>query len=179
MRKFMSGSHFPTMLSKGANNIVIALSNEEAAKLFHPDQEAELEREVENIRFANSINELVVRFLRVEHDPERGDLLLVMERLFPVDFRAYEVNRRQLWMDVFEHELRQLHRAGFVHRDLLRMPRRPGMTFDNILLTENGLRLIDAGISCLRQRTPERLFQLMVLKEMDELNQFKRFFLNR
>jgi hypothetical protein len=43
--------------------------------------------------------------------------MLVMERIKPIGFRAYEVEMRELWLDVFESELKELHQAGFVHRE--------------------------------------------------------------
>ncbi len=55
-----------------------------------------------------------------------------MERLYPMDFRAYECEKRELWLEVFEDELKQLHKAGFAHRDLRRPSDMPGLTFDNI-----------------------------------------------
>lgn len=167
------------MLSHGANNVVIALSDNEVGKLFEEGNRAELIREAELMQFANSVNDLVVRFLRMEQHRESGNDMLVMQRLYPIDFRAYEIERRQLWLDVFEHELKQLHQAGFVHRDLIRMAERPGLKYDNILLTASGLRLIDVGISTMRGQVEERLFRLMVKKELEELEQFKSFFLNR
>lgn len=30
--------------------------------------------------------------------------MLVMERLYPMDFRAYEYEKRELWLDVFESD---------------------------------------------------------------------------
>ena len=45
----------------------------------------------------------------------------------------------------------QLHKAGFVHRDIKRPSGLNGEYFDNVLLTNNGLRLIDVGISALRE----------------------------
>lgn len=96
-----------------------------------------------------------------------------------MDFRAYEHEKRELWLDVFESELRELHQAGFAHRDLRRPSDIPGLTFDNIFLTQTGLRLIDVGISALRSQVGERLFERFVQQEMDEIEQFRTFFLSR
>ncbi|WP_461066363.1 hypothetical protein [Spirosoma horti] len=70
-----------------------------------------------------------------------------MERLYPLDFRSLEISKRELLLDVFEDELRQLHQAGFVHRDVRRPSDQSGERYDNVFLTNQGLRLIDAGIS--------------------------------
>ncbi len=82
-------------------------------------------------------------------------------------------------LDVFEAELRLLHRAGFVHRDLRRPSDMPGLTFDNIFLTPEGLRLIDVGISALKTQVGEQLFERFVHQELAELEAFREFFLSR
>jgi len=96
-----------------------------------------------------------------------------------MDYRAYEVEIRELWLDVFEDELRALHQAGFVHRDLKRPSDIGGLAFDNILLTEQGLRLIDVGISALRSQVGEVIFEKYVAVELREMELFKDYFLNR
>ncbi len=102
------------------------------------------------MKFANAVNELLVKFIRLDFDEEKKSDMLVMEGIYAVDFRSYEIEKRELWMDIFEYELKQLHHlAGFVHRDLRRPSNLPGDRFDNILLTNAGLRLIDVGISAL------------------------------
>jgi serine/threonine protein kinase len=84
-----------------------------------------------------------------------------------------------LWWSVFEDELTALHRAGFVHRDLKRPSDIGGSAFDNILLTETGLRLIDVGISALRSQVNERIFNKYLEIELQEMKLFKTYFLNR
>ena len=78
-----------------------------------------------------------------------------MERIFPIDLRSYEVEIRELWLDVFEDELKHLHHSGFVHRHLKRAKNLGGLAFDNILLAQSGLRLIDVGISALKNKVGE------------------------
>ncbi len=102
-----------------------------------------------------------------------------MERIKPIDFRAYEVEIRELWLDVFESELAELHKAGFVHRDLKRPSNIGGLAFDNILLTESGLRLIDVGISAIISQVGEKIFKKYVKIEVEEMGQFREYFLNR
>lgn len=111
---------YPRTLSSGANNTVIALSEAEVGKLFHGDTRSDIGSEADKLRFANGVNELVVRHIRLDVNEELDVDMLVMERLYPMDFRAYEHERRLLWLDVLEDKLRQLHHAGFVHRDLCR-----------------------------------------------------------
>lgn len=90
---------YPRTLSTGANNTVIALSDTEVGKLFFGDTRSDIGSEAEKMKFANAVNGLVVRFVRLdvfENDSE----MLVMERLYPLDFRAYEQEKRLLWLEI-------------------------------------------------------------------------------
>lgn len=96
-----------------------------------------------------------------------------------MDYRAYEVSRRELWIDLFKTELFKLHAEGFVHRDLKRPSNIGGDRFDNIMLTDKGLRLIDVGISVLRSHVSEQMFERYISQELDELKIFEEYFLSR
>ncbi|MBX7153684.1 MAG: hypothetical protein K1X91_01895 [Bacteriodetes bacterium] len=170
---------YPRTLSSGANNTVIVLSDSEVGKLFTGDTRSEIGSEAEKMQFANSINSLVVEFKRLEFNEDLNAEMLVMERIYPFDFRSYEVEMRELWLSVFEDELRALHAAGFVHRDLKRPSSISGLSFDNILLTNSGLRLIDVGISALRRQIGDVIFEKYVEVELQEIQDFRDYFLNR
>jgi serine/threonine protein kinase len=170
---------YPRQLSQGQNNPVIALSDTEVAKLFTGDTRSDIGSEAEKMQYANGINELVAKFIRLDRNETNGWDMLVMERIYPLDYRSYEVEIREMWLDVFENELNALHANGFVHRDLKRPSNIPGERFDNILLTSKGIRLIDVGISFIRKQVGEKIFEAALEKEKEELEQFKSFFLNR
>lgn len=102
-----------------------------------------------------------------------------MERIHPIDYRAHEVERRKVWYDVFADEVAQLYANGFVHRDLKRPSDLDGLAFDNILLTERGLRLIDVGISALKHQAGDRIFARYVEHEQVVMALFREYFLNR
>ncbi|TLV00433.1 hypothetical protein [Dyadobacter luticola] len=170
---------YANRLSSGANNAVIALSEKEVAKLFLEDTRSDIGSEAEKMKFANNVNGLVVKFIRLDFHEEIQAEMLVMERLKPMDFRAYEVGVRELWLDVFEDELKQLHAAGFVHRDLRRPSGIGGLYYDNILLTDQGLRLIDVGISALKSQVGDKIFEKYLETEKAEIDAFKDYFLNR
>ncbi|MBD2752425.1 hypothetical protein [Spirosoma validum] len=170
---------YPRQLSAGANNAVIALSDTEVAKLFTGDTRSDIGSEAEKMKFANVINDLVVKFVRLDYSDELQAEMLIMERIRPIDYRAYEIERRELWYDVFAHELEQLHKSGFVHRELKRPSDLDGLAFDNILLTEQDLRLIDVGISALKSQVGNRIFNKYTEIEQDELHRFRDYFLNR
>jgi serine/threonine protein kinase len=170
---------YPRKLSSGANNTVIVLNDNEVAKLFIGDTRSDIGSEAEKMKFANSINDLIVKFIRLDFNEELQAEMLVMERIHPLDYRAYEVEIRELWMDVFEDDLKALHKAGFVHRDLKRPSDLTGLAFDNILLSNKGLRLIDVGISALRQQVGDKIFEKYLEIETQEMILFKDYFLNR
>lgn len=130
---------YPRRLSSGANNTVIVLSDTEVAKLLTDDTRSD-------------IGSLVAKFTRLDFDDTIDAEMLVMERIYPIDFRAYEAALRTLWLDVFEDASTRLHKAGFVHRDLKRPYYIGGLAFDNILFANTGLRLIDVGISALKKQ---------------------------
>ena len=48
-----------------------------------------------------------------------------------------------------------------------------------VFLTESGLRLIDLGISALKQSVGENLFKKFVEEELNEIIDFKEYFLSR
>jgi len=170
---------YPRKLSAGANNTVIVLSDVEVAKLYTDDTRSDIGSESEKMKFANEINDLVVKFIRLEYSVPLRAEMLVMERIRPIDFRAYEVEVRELWLDVFDDELNALHSAGFVHRDLKRPSDIGGLAFDNILLTEQGLRLIDVGISALQKQVGDIILGKYVEIELQEMAEFREYFLNR
>jgi serine/threonine protein kinase len=170
---------YPRLLSSGANNRVVAVSTTEVAKLFIGDTRSDIGSEAEKMKFANTINGLVAKFIRLDFDESMQAEMLVMERIYPMDYRAHEVEKRELWWEVFEHEVIELHKAGFVHRDIKRPSNLSGLAFDNILLTNEGLRLIDVGISALRSQVGDKLFDKYRETELQEMAEFKEYFLNR
>ncbi len=170
---------YPKTLSSGENNTVIALSETEAGKLYFHDTRSDIGSEAEKMKFANKVNGLAVKFIRLDVDENTSSDMLVMERLYPMDFRAYEIEKRGLWFDFFRDELKELHEAGFVHRDIKRPSEISGMPYDNVFLTEKGLRLIDLGISALKNVVGDKLFDKYLSEESEELKEFKEYFLSR
>lgn len=170
---------YPRKLSSGANNTVIVISDAEVAKLFIGDTRSEIGSEAEKMQFSNTVNNLVVKFVRLDYNEILQAEMLVMARIHPIDFRAYETEIRQLWLDIFEDELKQLHEAGFVHRDLRRPSNIGGLAFDNVLLTHTGLRLIDVGISALQKQVGDKIFEKYIEIENKEMAAFSEYFRNR
>jgi len=163
-------------LSYGANNVVIALNEFEAAKIYEDDTRSDIGSEAQKMKFANTINSLVVKFIRLDTDEEKNCVMLVMERLYPIDFRSMEVEKREVIFSVFENEIRQLHHSGFVHRDLKRPSNISGEPFDNIFLTDKRIRLIDVGISALRTQVGDVFFKNLLKKITRICSRLNRIF---
>ncbi len=128
--------NYPRKLTYGANNTVIVLSDTEVGKLFTNDTRSDIGSEAEKMKFANTINGLLVKFERLEHNEALDANMLVMERIYPIDYRAYEVEMRKIWLDIFEEQLKKLHNEGFVHNDLNRPSNISGDRFDNIFFNK-------------------------------------------
>ena len=79
---------YPRRLSSGANNTVIVLNDSEVGKLFTDDTRSDLGSEAEKMQFANQVNSLVVKFFRLEFNESISAEMLVMERIYPIDFRC-------------------------------------------------------------------------------------------
>ncbi len=172
-------ANYPRKLSYGANNTVIVVSDTEVGKLFTNDTRSDIGSEAEKMKFSNTINDLVVKFHRLEYNQNLNANMLVMERIYPIDYRAYEVEMREIWFDIFEEQLKELHEKGFVHNDLKRPENISGDRFDNIFLTQQGIRLIDVGISILKHQVGDNFFKSYIENELKELAEFKEYFLNR
>jgi serine/threonine protein kinase len=170
---------YPSLLSYGANNKVIALTETEVAKLYVGDTRSDIGSEAEKLKFANGINGLLAKFIRLDYDETLQAEMLVMERIYPIDYRAHEVEKRELWLDVFFEKIKELHKNGFIHRHIKRAAEIVGLAFDNVLLTNHGIRLIDVGISVLQTQVGDKLFEKYLEIENKELQEFKEYFLSR
>ena len=117
----------------------MAITITEAGKVFTPDSRVEVTVEARNMQYANRINSLVVKFVRI--DIQGDNQILVMERLIPIEPRGIEVEVRETMYSVLKDQMIELHAHGFCHRDIRRPSGLGGRYFDNVILTESGLRL--------------------------------------
>ncbi len=168
-------SKYPHELSRGNNNVVVAITKTEAGKVFTPDSRVEVTVEARNMQCANRINSLVVKFIRI--DIQGDNQVLVMERLIPIEPRGIEVEVRETMYSVLKDQLIELHSQGFCHRDIRGPSGFGGRYFDNVILTESGLRLIDVGISAIRDNDNTELFNKYVESELKELQEFYDYFI--
>ena len=129
------------LLSQGENGQVVVLSTKEVAKIFELSESRE---EANLMKQANFINSLLVKLLRVDITSGYSKELLVMERLYPLQYRAISVPERERFFEVFLSQLKELHLNGWAHGDIKR-PTWCDSPWDNIILTQTGIRLIDTG----------------------------------
>lgn len=130
-----------SLLSQGENGQVVVINNKEVAKIFELSGSRE---EAKLMKAANQVNFLVVKLLRVDITSGYSKELLVMERLYPLQYRAISIPEREQMFEVFLTQLKELHLNGWAHGDIKR-PTWCDSSWDNIILTQTGLRLIDTG----------------------------------
>jgi hypothetical protein len=132
--------------------------------------------EIKKLIYANAINDLMVRFIRKDKFDESTDML-VMERLYPSDFQSLDKQERIPFFEKFMTQMDELHRNGFLHGDIEHPIRgNPEFLFNNIILTSNGLRLVDTGFSVIRKDEPDKFINLL-RGELLEIMDFKEYFL--
>lgn len=127
------------------------------------------------LKYANSINDLMVKFVR--KDTYDDNEMLVMERLYPISADDLTKEEKQKFLSDFEEKIKALHEADFIHGDILRPRTRPPECFDNIVLTKDGFRLVDADFSIRMKRDNIREFVYKKRDEEGELEAFKSYFL--
>jgi hypothetical protein len=161
------------LLSEGANGQVVGLTTDTCAKIF---ELGEAQREADLMKVANGINGLLCNHIKVEITSGYSKELLVMERLYPLQYRALTVNQREVFFNKFLAELKELHSNGFAHWDV----KRPSHVatgerlWDNIVLTPQGLRLIDTGNSVLQDDFD---FEEACKEDITNAMEFKKVFL--
>lgn len=134
-----------------------------------PDRNS-IDEQVEVMKYANQINDLVVKF--IEKNQYQDNEMLVMERLYPVSAEFLSKTEKEQLLIDFEVKLKQLYSKGFVHGDLIRPRILPPDCFENIVLTKDGFRLIDVDFSMVLNRTNVKA---LVYKQIDEEKEFKLF----
>jgi tRNA A-37 threonylcarbamoyl transferase component Bud32 len=173
MKKIKLGNKMYNLVSKGANGSCVEISSTQIAKVFELGSAS---REANLMKKANSINGLVCQYIDITFTETFSHELLVMERLYPLQYRALSVKEREEMFEKFIVDLKELHSNGFAHWDIKR-PEHVATgerLWDNIILTKEGLRLIDTGNSLL-EGDPD--FEEAVQDDINSAMEFKEIFL--
>lgn len=123
----------------------ILWSEETVAKVFYDKVDAEVE--YMGLDFCSGINDLMPSPVEVHQgrDPV-GERVwcLVMERIVPLEFHKLpSPSELEDMCDTFLEQLKELHLSGIAHTDIKRPE---GLSpWDNIIVTAEGIRLLDAG----------------------------------
>lgn len=167
------------LLSKGANGkVYLDKTNPEnlVRKWFSIDAQTSASEEYKMLLAANKINGLLVK--AVGHEFTEDGEWVIMERLKPLQYRAIDVETRKAMYAEFVRQVKELHshENGLAHWDIKRPEHvAQGMAlWDNIVLTEAGLRLIDAG-NMVSRDDPD--FEYAVEDDLAALEEFKAVFL--
>lgn len=195
---------YPHILEQSTTSIIIALSDTEVGKVILPnklqfvevhtsevidslpDEKEIFASELKGLRFANPINGLLPMLLRVGQWPmndESGLPMLIMERLYRMPYGGFDLATRRTMFGDFEAQLKELHEQQFVHGDLMRPTHFYNRNdyewiFSNIVQTEHGLRLIDAGFSTICDSDNIKIFVHTLFRERSEVECFKEFYLH-
>ena len=174
------------ILTRNPNGYVIEISETEVGKVLYNNSRTQLEMEAAKLKYANEINDLLVKFIRIDTDDTETNGL-VTERLYPLQFRALSIEHRVKLYNDFERKLIELHEKGFVHNDISHASthlvdrqtlKQDYPLYSNVILTNSSLRLIDVGISFLKIDIGIIRFEDRVRIELGNLQDFKTIFLN-
>lgn len=195
-------AQYPYIIEHSSSSTIVALSDTEVGKVMLPsnlrfvdahtgkevdflNEMPKLENEAAALQYANSINGLMPAFIRLQswqaQDGQTHDMM-VMERLYPLPAHHFDVQVRMAMMQEFEKKMEQLHDNNFVHGDLMRPTNyftRGNMEwmFGNIVQTESGLRLIDAGFGTICKKENIKLFVSILIREREEIAYFRKYYL--
>ena len=200
--KALIASEFPDakLLSSGFTGSVYELSTTKVIKSLSQDDfdngllamwETAQGWEVAEIlamKWANTVNNLVVKFVDHIHIEEVGHII-AMERLFPCLVTAFSKQDIEAAIDVAEQQLEELWATGWAHGDLRRpsIVRKGNMSedvlFNNIMLVQGDksqcvIRLVDTGFSALEQYDLDECIDVWIAKDKEDWRLFKEWVLN-
>lgn len=136
-----------------------------------------IDDEIEKLMFANKINNLMVRFIRKDKFEDGSDML-VLERLYPIDYNSISKEERINAFGKFYVSIKELHDNGFLHGDIMHpVGRDPLYLFNNIILTKEGLRLIDTGFSVIKENEQIGDYFKKKYQEESEIDTFRQYFI--
>jgi serine/threonine protein kinase len=193
---------YPWTIEHTSNALILALSDTEVGKIQiprkvvwvdaitnepvpNPFKEPNIQDEMVALIYANQVNDLMPRFIRMQ-DWElfegQTHQMLVMERIYPLPIHHFELSVRLKMIEEFEQKMEALHNNNFVHGDLKRptTPLNRGdqeWMYKNIVQTKQGLRLLDSGFSMIRNKENIRTFVGSLMSEESDIEKFRHYYL--
>jgi len=185
------------IISESIRHRIIAISDTEVGKIiFEPklkfvnmitgeeispspfDIKIDMNDEIKKLVYANSINNLLVQFIRKDKSDQGLDMM-VMERLYPIHYKSISNEERIVFFEIFLDQITELHKNGFLHGDIQQPVRgTPEQVFSNIVLTKNGLRLVDTGFSIIKSEEEDyKKYISIKMQDIHEIDNFRRYFL--
>ena len=138
--KFNSDNKY-VYLKSGSNNECY-YHNGIVAKIFYNGKPGyKPEPEAKYMKKANEINSLAVKFLDIKKYEDCT--VIFMEKLTRVNKDLFTLEKRKQMLAMFEVQLKELHANDIYHIDI----KNPYGRFDNVIITEEAIRLIDWGRS--------------------------------
>lgn len=197
-----TASTYPHVIEQSTASLVLALSDTEVGKIQLPnrlvfvevhtgkplnllDGGPTIQKEMASLIQANSINDLMPKFIKLQPwqiDDGTTHEMLVMERLYPLPIHHFERPVRLEMLEQFEEKMEALHENHFVHGDI----QRPTTVFNrgdqqwmfkNIVQTERGLRLLDAGFGTKLDKDNIKMFVSILIREREEVKAFRSYYL--
>jgi hypothetical protein len=144
------------------------------------------EAEIRHLQYANLVNDLFPKFLRKESWQDvngKTHDMLVMQRIYPLEHYHFDRAQRVEMLAVFVEKLKELHKMGFIHGDLMRPTNYYTRTnyrwmFANIVQTQKGLRLLDAGFSQIITKDEIKQWTYRQHDEEHSLSCFEEYYLS-
>jgi len=169
-----------SIIRQNPKTTIVAISDTEVGKIISSNSKRELTWEADKLQYANGINDLLVKYKRL--DKINSYHVLVMERLYPLQSRAYELKRRMEFGSQFKVMLVELHEKGFAYGDLGYATKfdveyndsRTVMATENVIITTRGIRLIDAERSVLLNDVGKEAFNNAIAMDLSGLYQVER-----
>lgn len=191
------------ILESSTNHIMVALSETEIGKVILPNNlkfvsvntgeeldfmnnDPTIDKEIVSLKYANSINDLMPKFIRKQNwysEDKKEHEMMVMERLEILPLNHFDLQTRTIMMESLAEKMKELHDKMYVHGDFMRPTNffnrgDKAWMFENIVQTKDSLRLIDAGFGTICTRENVKMFVSIMMREREEIEYFRNYYLS-
>ena len=152
------------ILESSTNHIMVALSETEIGKVILPNNlkfvsvntgeeldfmnnDPTIDKEIVSLKYANSINDLMPKFIRKQNwysEDKKEHEMMVMERLEILPLNHFDLQTRTIMMESLAEKMKELHDKMYVHGDFMRPTNffnrgDKAWMFENIVQTKDSL----------------------------------------